>query len=176
MCRNIFKGIFVFLAFVLGSVSLLLLSARWQLLNSGFYKNTLNEAGIYKLIENIVISTVHTYISSGTIEPNNDLQGNYQLEFLLTNENFRKTLAEQSVMFIKEDLDVQQVLQDTVEKNLDNFFAWANSQKKEILIYIPKSVLKSKINNTKISKIISDTLEESAKLNDLPICSSDQLL
>jgi len=176
MCRNIFKGIFVFLAFLLGFISLLLLSARWQLLNSGFYKNTLSESGIYKLFENIAISTVNTYVSSGTLEPNSEIQSNYLLEFLLTNENFRKALADQTVKFIKEDLDVQQVLQDTVEKNLDNFIAWANGEKKEILIYLPLSVLKAKIDNDKISQLVTDTLAESANLSDLPTCNSDQLL
>ena len=175
MCKSIFKAIFVFLAVVIGSLDLMLLSLRWQLLNPSFLKSSLAEAGTYQLAEEVVTDVIKSYLNTGLMGGIPGGMGEVQPDLLLSSQEFLDILSQKVITFVKDDLQLQKLLQETIESNVDNIFSWANKQKQAIDIYLPISKLKAQINDQKIVSIISSTIKDSVHFDQLPQCTDDQL-
>lgn len=167
MCRQIFRILFAFLAVLVGSIGILLLTLRIQLFNPNTYKDSLREAEVYDALSLALDEGIQTELAKITSTENNPEDKNAddfgsELFTALANEIFKQ-------------LDITEVLQTSVEANINNVFAWANGKEDTIYIYFPRKLLVESVDNDKLQKSFLSKFQDATKdqLKKLPQCIND---
>jgi hypothetical protein len=133
------------------------MSFRYYMLDANFYKNSFEDAGIYKNIEEYFV----IYNKSLIEESDSNITD-------FNNIVFTKTLN-----YLIEKDKVKNIAKTSLENNLDNILDWANDNQDDIIIYIPKNELKEAIDDEEIREIIIN--EVLGELGKLPECKANEI-
>jgi len=148
MCSFLFRLFLGLTAIIIATLGIVSLTLRFNVLNSQTYKTALDDARIYPAIQK-QIDTSLSDISTP--------EGKAQAVFLGP---------------IINKLKQEDVLRDTVNKNLDNFFDWLNGVKSELIFYFPRQILISSFNKEEVKQVAFTFFEQ--QFNELTPCTAEE--
>lgn len=169
MCRNILLSLVAIITSLVVIITLVYSSLFWSINNPESYKSVLRENDVYEKVITTAKEGTLMQIESLT---DNIPQGDEQLsDEEIRVEEVRTQITQSIVDNLISDIFTEEILQTTVEANIDNFFEYLNSDNPELTINLPVTKLRGYLENNLedfVLAIISDGIE------DYPICTTGQ--
>lgn len=139
-----------FLAIVSGTIGITIVTLRLRAIDPITYQRALGQSGIYREIR-------------------------INLENLLIEKTAGKEFINSDVAAaVLTPLDLPGLVVETGEKNIDNFFAWANNQKAEIHLYFPRTEIQERFADPELKAKSLPGLETA--MARLPECDENHTL
>lgn len=148
------------MAIIFAVIGLFVFGVRNTLFDPETYNAAIYENGFYEFTKNIASEKL---LSSKLIE-----------EEKLITESTESELNKLLFAAIIEEVNTEELLQVTIENNIDKITKWANSRNDELILYFPREKLREEFQDEQLENMITRGLDSLFGFSTLPICTPEQ--
>lgn len=169
MCKKLLKSILFLFAFLLAFVGIVAFSLRLRLLDENFLKIPLRESGIYQYMPELIAAK----LEEGSVQIREQAEKE-QVESDLSDpfedQEFSMLIANQILLDIATNPEMEEVIQSTVEKNIENIYSWLNGNTEDIIIFLPQEELSEFSQPEDLFDTVYSLYLKESGINSLPEC------
>lgn len=183
--RSFFRYLSIFLAVLIATSSVLVLSLRYALLNPSLYKEAFDQSGIYQVTTQIVEDKTTEALSSlmkslvaqiGIVEQTEENRTVLTTALIYVLNTLIDTQTERLVNDFYSNINFSGFLQDTINTAIDQSLAWLTGETEagEFFQIIPSPEEVEQFQNSSLVDLVTGVVGGALGVEQLPECTSEE--